>query len=81
MDEVLHKRIVDIVDEHSGGIKITELVAELIHVIYESHETTIVNNDTFTHLIYSTIKQSSILKILTYTSRKWEREKDFIYTP
>jgi hypothetical protein len=75
----LHSRILTIVDEHSGGIKMTELIAELISVMHASKEV-VIDTDKFLHDIHSTIKKSKVLKILDYTSRKWNREKEFIYT-
>lgn len=73
----LNDKILEIVNQHSGGIKFTELIVHLTKWVYESKLKLSLDPE----YIISVIKATSGLEILHYTWKQCNREKLFIYTP
>ena len=76
----LKKLILEIVEDHSGGLKFIELLAELISKMYESNESKQIELLT-PEFIEETIRKMPELKILKFTFKNLKREKMFVYTP
>lgn len=72
----IHDEIVNVVDEHSGGIKFVELICVL-----SSHFGRDIND--FRGLpdyVEKMCRESKTIKVLDYSSRKLNRQKMFVYT-
>ena len=63
----------NIVNEHSGGVKFTELIVEIVSKKYLD----IKNPDE----IEKVIREMEDVKILDYTWKSMDRAKMFVYTP
>jgi len=63
----------NIVNEHSGGVKFTELIVEIVSKKYLD----IKNPDE----IEKVIREMEDVKILDYTWKSIDRAKMFVYTP
>jgi hypothetical protein len=75
-DKVLHDLIVKIVDDNSGGIKFTELIATITADNHDSLD----NIENFPDRLERVIRESKILNVLDYTFRDLNRCKMFVYT-
>lgn len=64
--------IMEIVESHSGGIKFTELITELVAMGYRPSSP---------EEVEEAVKGMSGLKILEYTWHAMNRTKMFVYTP
>jgi hypothetical protein len=74
----LSKKIHEIVEEHSGGLKFTELMSKVVDWwIFEKGDP----NLDLVQKVEKDVRKSKKLKILIYTAHRWNREKMFIYTP
>lgn len=76
---MLEKTVLDIVNDHSGGIKFTELISIIVAKNEEEHLGLDIDND-FPTVLENTIRASSKLKILDYTWQPMSRAKMFVYT-
>ena len=68
-----------LVDETSGGIKMTSLVVLVIEYCHLHNVD--VALETLPELLEGVIRRSSTMKILEYTWRDLNRQKLFVYTP
>jgi hypothetical protein len=81
--DLLHKNILAIVDEASGGIKFTELVCKLTELscknpeLYAGYGHDSVN---WIEDIEEVCRASHVLEVLDYISKTMNRSKMFVYT-
>lgn len=75
----LEQIILDIVNNHSGGIKFTTLIADLVSK-HKEHEIDI-DCVHFPDQVEQAIRNSSKMKILDYMWTDMNRAKMFVYTP
>jgi hypothetical protein len=84
-DKVLIALILRFVEDHSGGIKFTELVHNLMATILDPGEAKYIGvtkkqKEDFPDRIETLLRKSKEFKILDYTWRSQNRAKMFIYT-
>ena len=92
----LKKKILEIVNDHSGGIKFTDIVCEVTEwFCSQGYSTKGTDCGTFdrsslklflkfsesSDYLESVVRKMKTLKTLTYTYRQLNREKMFVYTP
>jgi len=73
--EKMIETVKKLVDDHSGGMKFTELITELTKIAVQEGWIIGDSDD-----ILSEIIQCPDLRVLRYFCYKWNREKCFIYT-
>jgi hypothetical protein len=78
MELPIMDKIEKILDDHSGGIKFTELLGELIQIMYENEY--IVPED-LPEKLEKLIREDTNFKILDYTWKSMNKAKMFVYTP
>jgi len=74
------KYILEIVEDHSGGLKFTELLFKLFVYFHEKGKSDEIELMT-PEFLEKTIKNMKELKILKFTFKTLKREKMFVYTP
>lgn len=84
-DKVLIELIRRSVEEHSGGIKFTELLCHIMSTILGAEDTIYIGmtkkqEENFPNRIEALLRKSKEFKILDYTWRSENRAKMFVYT-
>jgi hypothetical protein len=84
-DKVLTELIRKFVEDHSGGIKFTELICKLMSTILGAEDAKYIGmtkkqEEHFPDRIEALIRKSKEFKILDYTWRSENKAKIFVYT-
>jgi len=77
----LRAMILFVVESHSGGIKFTELIAELVALAQKEEALKNSIHEDFPVLVENMIGEIEELKVLKYTWKTLNRSKMFVYTP
>jgi hypothetical protein len=80
-NSLLQQRIVEIVRDHSGGIKFLELVLDLAELDVDFRKEYSFNPDRFIYDVEWYCRNTESLKVLDYTMTSMNRAKMFVYTP
>lgn len=75
-DKELYNQALEIVKDHSGGIKFTELLTLILSKNKSASQTS-----NFPDKLEIILRDSDELKVLDYTHKLLNRAKMFIYTP
>jgi hypothetical protein len=75
---VLQQKIIEIIDDSSGGIKFIDLVSRLISLKKFKEFS---DNERFLHDVEWYCRNTKDIRTLDYTMRTLNRNKMFIYTP